>query len=135
VLDTLRYLRRETEVWLEITTLLIPGHNDSDHELDAETAWIAAELGPDVPLHFSVFHPDYKMMDVPHTLPATLTRARRIALANGLRYVYAGNVHDTEGGTTTCPGCGTAVVVRDARLPAGRRRRVPRVRHAAPGCV
>jgi pyruvate formate lyase activating enzyme len=113
VLDTLRYLRHETEVWFEITTLLIPGRNDSDDELDAETAWIAAELGTDVPLHFSAFHPDYKMMDVPPTPPATLTRARRIALGNGLRYVYTGNVHDTEGGTTTCPGCGAGVVVRD----------------------
>jgi len=113
VLDTLRYLRHETEVWLEITTLLIPGHNDSDDEIDAETAWIAAELGTDVPLHFSAFHPDYKMLDVPSTPAATLTRARRIALGNGLRYVYTGNVHDIEGDTTTCPGCGTEVVVRD----------------------
>jgi len=113
VLDTLRYLRHKTKVWLEITTLLIPGHNDSDDELDAETAWIAAELGTDVPLHFSAFHPDYKMMDVPSTPAATLTRARRIALRNGLRYVYTGNVHDIEGGTTTCPGCGTEVMVRD----------------------
>ncbi|HZL07106.1 MAG TPA: AmmeMemoRadiSam system radical SAM enzyme, partial [Coriobacteriia bacterium] len=113
VLDTLRYLRHETDVWFEITTLLIPGHNDSDDELDAETAWIAAELGPDVPLHFSAFHPDNKMLDVPPTPAATLTRARRIALGNGLRYVYTGNVHDTEGDTTTCPGCGVKVVVRD----------------------
>jgi pyruvate formate lyase activating enzyme len=113
VLDTLRYLRHETNVWLEITTLLIPGHNDSDDELDAETAWIAAELGTDVPLHFSAFHPDYKMMDVPSTPRATLTRARHIATSNGLKYVYTGNVHDTDGGTTTCPGCGTEVVVRD----------------------
>ena len=113
VLDTLRYLRHETDVWFEITTLLIPGHNDSDDELDAETAWIATELGTDVPLHFSAFHPAYKMMDVPHTPPATLTRARRMALGNGLKYVYTGNVHDPEGGTTICPGCGTAVVVRD----------------------
>jgi pyruvate formate lyase activating enzyme len=113
VLDTLRYLRHETTVWFEITTLLIPGHNDSDEELEAETAWIATELGDDVPLHFSAFHPDYKMMHVPATPAATLTRARRIALGNGLRYVYTGNVHDTEGGTTTCPGCGSQVVVRD----------------------
>jgi pyruvate formate lyase activating enzyme len=113
VLDTLRYLRHETDVWLEITTLLIPGRNDSDDELDAETAWIAAELGPDVPLHFSAFHPDHKMAEVPPTPAATLSRARRIALGNGLRYVYTGNVHDTEGGTTTCPGCGAAVAVRD----------------------
>ena len=113
VLDTLRYLRHETDVWFEITTLLIPGHNDSDAEVDAETRWIAEELGPDVPLHFTAFHPDYKMRDVPPTPPETLSRARAIGLGNGLRYVYTGNVHDTAGGTTTCPGCGTAVVVRD----------------------
>jgi len=113
VLDTLRFIRHETAVWLEITTLLIPGQNDSDEELAAETAWIATELGTNVPLHFSAFHPDYKMMDVPTTPGATLTRARRIAQENGLLYVYTGNVHDTPGGTTTCPGCGTEVVVRD----------------------
>ncbi len=113
VLETLEYLHTETDVWFEITTLLIPGLNDSDAELDAMTGWIAEHLGPDVPLHFSAFHPDFKMLDVPPTPPATLTRARRIALANGLRYVYTGNVHDTDGGTTTCPGCGTPVVVRD----------------------
>ena len=113
VLDTLRYLHAETSVWLEITTLLIPGKNDSDAEIDAETRWLADELGPDVPLHFSAFHPDYKMRDVPHTPPATLTRARRIAIGNGLRYVYTGNVHDREGDTTWCPGCGSPVVVRD----------------------
>src|ERR1035437_2899888 len=113
VLDTLRYLRHETNEWLDTTTLPVPGHNDSDDELGAEPAWIATELGTDVPLHFSAFHPDYKMMTVPSTPVATLTRARRIALGNGLQYVYTGNVHDTEGGTTTCPGCGTEVVVRD----------------------
>ena len=113
VLNTLVYLRHETDVWFEITTLLIPGKNDSDAEIAAETAWIAAELGPDVPLHFTAFHPDYKMRDIPATPAATLTRARRIALDAGLRYVYTGNVHDVEGGTTRCPGCGDAVVVRD----------------------
>jgi pyruvate formate lyase activating enzyme len=113
VLDTLSYLRHETDVWFEITTLLIPGHNDSDAEIDAETRWIADELGPDVPLHFTAFHPDYKMRDVPPTPPRTLRRARQIARSNGLRYVYTGNVHDDEGGTTYCPGCGRAVVVRD----------------------
>ena len=113
VLDTLRYLRHETGVWLEITTMLIPGHNDSDDELDAETSWIVSELGIDVPLHFSAFHPDYKMRDVLPTPLDTLTRARRIALGNGLRYVYTGNVSDTAGGTTACPRCGTEVVVRD----------------------
>ncbi|MEV6319717.1 AmmeMemoRadiSam system radical SAM enzyme [Nocardia sp. NPDC051787] len=113
VLDTLRYLRHETDVWFEITTLLIPEHNDSDAEIAAECAWIRDELGDDVPLHFTAFHPDYKMRDIPPTPPATLTRARDIALAEGLRFVYTGNVHDTDGGTTSCPSCGTAVVTRD----------------------
>jgi pyruvate formate lyase activating enzyme len=113
VLDTLRYLRHETDVWLEITTLLIPGENDADAELDAMTRWIAAELGPDVPIHFTAFHPDYKMMDRPATPAATLTRARRIALANGLRYAYTGNVHDEEGGSTRCHQCGNRLIGRD----------------------
>lgn len=113
VLDTLRYLRHETDVWLEITTLLIPGHNDSDDELDAMTRWIANDLGTDVPLHFSAFHPDYRMLDVPATPKATLTRARDIAMRNGLAHVYTGNVHDREGGSTLCSACGAAVVERD----------------------
>ena len=102
-----------TDVWFEITTLLIPGHNDSDAEIDAECAWLADNLGADVPLHFTAFHPDFKMRDVPPTPPATLRRAREIALGHGLRFVYTGNVHDAEGGRTTCPGCGAAVVERD----------------------
>jgi pyruvate formate lyase activating enzyme len=113
VLDTLRYLRHETGVWLEITTLLIPGHNDGDAEIDALTRWVAAHLGCDVPLHFTAFHPDYKMRAVPPTAASSLTRARSIGLGNGLRHVYTGNVHDTEGGTTYCPSCGQAVIVRD----------------------
>ena len=113
MLETLEYLVHETRVWVEITTLLIPGRNDSDAEIDAETRWIAEHLGPDVPLHFTAFHPDYKMRDVPPTPPETLSRARRIGLGNGLRYVYTGNVHDEDGGTTRCPSCETAVVVRD----------------------
>ncbi len=113
VLDTLRYLRHETDVWLEITTLLIPGRNDSDDELYQLSKWVAAELGPDVPLHFTAFHPDWKMRDIPPTPPQTLSRARTIALGEGLHYVYTGNVHDTEGGTTFCPGCGGALIVRD----------------------
>ncbi len=113
VLETLEYLKRETNVWFEITTLLIPGENDSDGELDQMTLWIVENLGPDVPLHFTAFHPDWKMLDKPHTPPATLTRARRIALANGLHYVYTGNVHDAEGGSTYCPHCGTRVIERD----------------------
>ena len=113
VLETLEYLKRETNVWFEITTLLIPGENDSDGELDQMTLWIVENLGPDVPLHFTAFHPDWKMLDKPHTPPATLMRARRIALANGLHYVYTGNVHDAEGGSTYCPHCGTRVIERD----------------------
>jgi pyruvate formate lyase activating enzyme len=113
VLETLQYLRHETGVWLEITTLLIPGKNDSDVEIRSEAQWIMKELGEDVPLHFTAFHPDYKMTDVAPTPPATLTRAREIALTEGLRYVYTGNVHDVDGGTTFCHGCGTALIVRD----------------------
>jgi pyruvate formate lyase activating enzyme len=113
VLDTLAYLKHETDVWFEITTLLIPGKNDSDAEIEAESKWIMRELGPDVPLHFTAFHPDYKMMDIAHTPASTLTRARKIALAEGLHYVYTGNVHDREGGTTFCPGCAKPVIVRD----------------------
>jgi pyruvate formate lyase activating enzyme len=113
VLDTLVYLRHETDVWFEITNLLIPGHNDSDDELDAMTRWIYSELGADVPLHFSAFHPDFKMMDTPPTPPSTLTRAREIAVANGLHFVYTGNVHDTVGSSTYCPSCGARVVERD----------------------
>jgi pyruvate formate lyase activating enzyme len=113
VLDTLVYLKHETDVWFELTTLLIPGENDSDPELDRMTRWIAEHLGPDVPIHFTAFHPDYKMMDRPPTPPATLKRARRIALGNGLRYAYTGNVRDPEGGTTSCHGCGERLIGRD----------------------
>jgi pyruvate formate lyase activating enzyme len=113
VLETLRYIVHETNCWLEITTLLIPGQNDSDAELDAMTRWIAEHLGPDVPLHFTAFHPDYKMTDVPSTPLATLRRAREIAIRNGLHYVYTGNVHDTQGGTTCCPHCAKPLIERD----------------------
>jgi pyruvate formate lyase activating enzyme len=113
VLDTLEYLVKETDVWTEITTLLIPGKNDSDAELEAESKWILQHLGPDVPLHFSAFHPDWKMTEVEATPAATLQRARDIALRAGLRYVYTGNVHDERGGTTSCPSCGEAVIRRD----------------------
>jgi pyruvate formate lyase activating enzyme len=113
VLDTLRYLRHETDVWLEITTLLIPTKNDSDDELRRLAEWVASELGDDVPLHFTAFHPDYKMSDLPATPGATLTRARDIAMQEGLKYVYTGNVHDSQGGSTLCPHCGEVVVLRD----------------------
>jgi pyruvate formate lyase activating enzyme len=113
VLDSLVWLVHETKVWLEVTTLLIPGHNDSDAEIAAECRWFLKELGRDVPLHFSAFHPDFKMLDLPPTPAATLRRARSIALAEGLRHVYTGNVHDREGDTTFCPGCKAPVVERD----------------------
>jgi pyruvate formate lyase activating enzyme len=113
VLDTLKYLRHETQVWFEITTLLIPTKNDSDEELYQLSKWVSTELGSDVPLHFTAFHPDYKLDELPPTPAATLTRARTIAIGEGLQYVYTGNVHDSQGGTTTCPGCRTSLVVRD----------------------
>ncbi|MFP5348767.1 MAG: AmmeMemoRadiSam system radical SAM enzyme [Gammaproteobacteria bacterium] len=113
VLETLEYLRHETKVWFEITTLLIPGLNDSEKELEAMTQWGVEHLGPDVPWHFTAFHPDWKMRDRPPTPPATLTRARNIAMKNGLRYVYTGNVHDESGGSTYCHHCGTNLIGRD----------------------
>jgi len=113
VLDTLVYLKHETDVWFEITTLLIPGLNDSNEELDAMTRWGVTNLGPDVPWHFTAFHPDWKMSDTRPTPPATLARARRIAMDNGLRYVYTGNVHDEDGGSTYCHGCGAKLIGRD----------------------
>ena len=113
VLETLEWLHRETQVWLEVTTLLIPGENDSDAELDAAASWFAKTLGPDVPWHFSAFHPDYRMLDTPATPPATLTRAREIARAHGLRYVYTGNVHDEAGQSTFCHACGEKLIGRD----------------------
>jgi pyruvate formate lyase activating enzyme len=111
--ETLRYLVHETDVWTEITTLLIPGKNDGDDEIARLSDWVAQTLSPDIPLHFSAFHPDYKMLDTPPTPPETLRRARRIALAAGLRHVYVGNVHDPECDTTFCPTCHTKVIARD----------------------
>ena len=113
VLDTLVYIARETAVWLELTTLLIPGENDGDDELHAMTRWVVENLGPDVPVHFTAFHPDWRMLDRPPTPPATLAHARRIALANGVRYAYTGNVRDIEGGTTFCHHCGEPLIERD----------------------
>ena len=113
VLETLEYLKQETEIWLELTTLLIPGHNDSDAELERMCAWVLDHLGPDIPLHFSAFHPDWKMRDVPHTPPGTLARARMIALRNGVRYAYTGNVQDSAGGSTWCHDCGALLIERD----------------------
>src|SRR5229473_2662477 len=113
VLETLQYLHHQTRVWLEITTLLIPGHNDSEREVTELSEWLMQSLGPDVPLHFTAFHPDFKMTDLPNTPAATLRRARAIARRCGLHYVYTGNVHDVEGGTTFCPNCGRSLIARD----------------------
>ncbi|HEX4328690.1 MAG TPA: AmmeMemoRadiSam system radical SAM enzyme, partial [Burkholderiales bacterium] len=113
VLDTLTYIKHETDCWLEITTLLIPGQNDSDAEVRALSKWVRAELGPDVPLHFTAFHPDHKMRDTGATPAQTVKHARRIALEEGLHYVYTGNIHDAEGGATYCPGCGEKLIDRD----------------------
>ncbi len=113
VLDTLEYVATETDVWLEITTLLIPGRNDSPAEIDAMTRWVVANLGPDVPHHFSAFHPDFKMQDVPPTPPSTLTRAREIAMGNGERYVFTGNVHDPSGQSTYCHSCNQVLIERN----------------------
>jgi pyruvate formate lyase activating enzyme len=112
VLDTLRYLVQETDTWVEITTLLIPGENDSDAELRDLCAWVHDELGPQVPIHFSAYHPDYRMTNQ-RTPIETLRRARAIALRAGLWFPYTGNVHDPTGDTTFCPGCGDALIRRD----------------------
>jgi len=113
VLETLRYLRTETEAWFEMTTLLIPGENDSDRELTEQTEWIVQNLGDRVPIHFTAFHPDWKMLDRPATPHATLLRARAIALRAGLKYVYVGNVHDRAAGSTYCPACSGLLIERD----------------------
>lgn len=113
VLDTLLHIRHKTRTWLEITTLLIPDANDSDAELRALCRWIARELGPDVPIHFTAYHPDYRMTDRPNTPPATLARARRIALGEGIRHAYVGNVHDVGRQSTWCHGCGERLIERD----------------------
>ncbi|MFH2203339.1 MAG: AmmeMemoRadiSam system radical SAM enzyme [Elusimicrobiota bacterium] len=113
ILDTLVYIKKETKVWLELTTLLIPGLNDDAREIDAMTRWIAAELGADVPLHFTAFHPDWKLTDRPRTPLATLSRSRDIGKKNGLLHVYTGNVSDPEGESTYCGGCGKPLIGRD----------------------
>jgi len=113
VLGTLLYIRHQTSVWLELTTLLIPGLNDSPGELDALTRWVAEHLGPEVPMHFTAFHPAWKLRDRPPTPASTLARARNIALRNGVRYAYTGNVRDLEGGCTFCHHCGARLIGRD----------------------
>ncbi|VAW92339.1 COG1180: Radical SAM, Pyruvate-formate lyase-activating enzyme like [hydrothermal vent metagenome] len=113
VLDTLQYIKHETNVWLEITTLLIPGENDSNAELEKLSKWVLENLGCDVPIHFSAFHPDWKMQEIASTPASTLRRARDIACASGLKYVYTGNIHDKQGDTTFCAECGEPLIVRD----------------------
>ena len=113
VLETLAWVKRETTVWLEVTTLLIPDHNDSEDEIARLCDWFAAHLGPETPLHFTAFHPDFKLTDSPPTPPETLSRARQQAKAAGLHHVYTGNVHDAEGQSTYCAGCGTLLIERD----------------------
>jgi pyruvate formate lyase activating enzyme len=112
ILETLKFLR-QTSVWFEVTTLLIPGENDSDAEIHKAAEWFAENLGPDVPWHFTAFHPDFKMLDKPRTPHKTLTRAQEIARSKGLHYVYTGNVHDSAGGSTWCPDCGKLLIERD----------------------
>lgn len=113
VLETLQYVKKETSVWLELTTLLIPEENDSDAELEAMTQWVVESLGADVPMHFTAFHPDWKMRDKPHTPLSTLLRARQIALKNGVRYAYIGNAHDKTASSTYCHQCGQLLIGRD----------------------
>ncbi|MFN3235162.1 MAG: AmmeMemoRadiSam system radical SAM enzyme [Gammaproteobacteria bacterium] len=113
VLDTIVYLKKETNVWIELTTLLIPGENDTPKEIEKMCTWIMDNVGPDVPLHFSAFHPDYKMMDKPHTPIEKLIMARDIAKKHGLHYVYCGNVHDSNTGSTYCHQCGECIIGRD----------------------
>lgn len=113
VLETLEYIKHETKTWLEITTLLIPGENDSEDELNKMTQWVVEHLGPDVPMHFTAFHPDWKMQDKPPTPVETLIRAREIAIQNGVRYAYVGNVHDKTHESTYCHQCGQLLIGRD----------------------
>jgi len=113
VLETIEYVKHETDTWLELTVLLIPGENDSDRELHAMTSWVVDKLGPEVPMHFTAFHPDWKMLDIGRTSSASLTQARNIALSNGVHYAYTGNVHDPKGSSTWCRDCGELLIQRD----------------------
>ena len=113
VLETLKYIKHETSVWLELTTLIIPGENDSEAELEAMSQWVIENLGPDVPMHFSAFHPDWKMLDKPPTPLSSLLQARQIAIKNGVHYAYVGNVHDKSADSTYCHACGQLLIGRD----------------------
>lgn len=116
ILDTILYINKETDVWMELTTLLIPGENDSDKEIEEMSKWVVDNLGPDVPMHFTAFHPDWKMMDKPTTPAVTLTRAREIAMKNGVRYAYTGNVLDEKGESTYCHSCGERLIGREGYI-------------------
>ena len=113
VLDTLHWLKNETDNWIEVTTLLIPGHNDNETEISLLCDWFVANLGPETPLHFTAFHPDFKMRNIPRTPPDILSRARQQALAAGLHHVYTGNVHDKSGQSSYCAGCGQLLIERN----------------------
>ncbi len=113
VLESIEWAVHESPAWIELTTLVVPGHNDSDAELTRMARWVIDHVGPDVPMHFSAFHPDWKMLDVSATPPQTLARARRIAMDAGVHFAYTGNVHDPDGDTTFCPSCQTPVIERD----------------------
>jgi pyruvate formate lyase activating enzyme len=112
VLDTLKWLKNETGIWFEITNLMIPGENDDPDETQRLCDWVLTHLGDSVPLHFTAFHPDFRMMDKPKTPAATLKRARQIARSSGIKYCYVGNIFDDEGQTTYCPACGKALIRR-----------------------
>ena len=113
VLDTLIWLKNETDIWFEITTLLIPDENDSLEEVKNECDWVLKNLGDSIPLHFTAFHPDFRMTDKEKTPAETLNRSRRIARSMGIKYCYVGNIHDTEGQTTYCPECKESLIKRD----------------------
>ncbi len=106
-------MHQATDLWVELTTLLIPGQNDSDREIDEMTQWVVKHLGATVPMHFSAFHPDWKMRDLPPTPLSTLIRAREIAMKNGVRYAYIGNAHDWRSDSTWCHNCGALLIQRD----------------------
>ena len=113
VLETLKYLKHETDVWFELTNLIIPGENDQEKEIEEMTQWVVENLGPDVPMHFTAFHPDWKMMDTPNTPKETVIKSRNIAKKNGVRYAYTGNIHDFESASTYCHSCGELLIGRD----------------------
>jgi pyruvate formate lyase activating enzyme len=111
VLETLKWLRHETNVWFEVTNLIIPTLNDDDSEFQRLSEWMLENIGDDVPLHFTAFHPDFKLRDKPRTPPESLHRARDLAMSMGLKFVYEGNIY-SDGAHTICPGCHKVIVRR-----------------------